>query len=87
MQVLNYLILIILIILSNYLICYLYVLQECDMLVEDIKIIKRFYISGNPILNYGNGFFGKKQCLRLFIKLGQLEKRGMPNYKYLHLTK
>ena len=29
------------------------------MFVEDIRIIKRFYISGNPILNNGDRFVGK----------------------------
>ena len=61
MQLLNYLILIILIILFNYLICYLYVLQYCDMLVEDMRIIERFYISGNPILNKRDRFVEKSK--------------------------
>ena len=45
------------------------------MLVEDIRIIKRFYISGNRILNNGDRFVGKKQDLKLFIKLGELAKK------------
>ena len=49
MQLLNYVILIILIILLNHLIYNLYELQYHDMLVEDMGITKRFYISGNPI--------------------------------------
>ena len=62
--------------LSNYLICYSYVLQECDMLVEDIRIIKRFYISGNPVLNNGDRFLGKNQGLRLFIQLEGVGEKG-----------
>ena len=51
----------ILIILFNYLICYLYVLQYCDMLVEDMRIIERFYISGNRILNKRDRFVEKSK--------------------------
>ena len=57
------------------------------MFVEAIRIIKRFYISGNPILNNGNRFVGKKQGLKLFIKLGESAKKVIPNYKFLHLIK
>ena len=31
------------------------------MFVEDIRIIKRFYISGNPILNNGIGSLEKSK--------------------------
>ena len=54
------------------------------MLVEDIKIIKKFYVSGNPILNNEDRFVKKKQGLRLFIKLA---KREIQNYKFLHKIK
>ena len=57
------------------------------MLAEDIRIIKRFYITGNPILNNGDRFVGKKQGLKLFIKLGELVKKEIPNYKFLHFIK
>ena len=60
---------------------------KSKMFVEDTRIIKRFYISGNPILNKGDRFIGKKQSLKIFIKLGESAKKVIPNYKFLHLFK